>query len=215
MARSLADQGWGVPQVADRSAPFALTAFDRPCEVVDDPSRPEGDQESEDGHGSSHGSNVAFVEGVTVSWTCLTCDRTLRLDQFRRRESGRPMPNCLACSRRAQRARSAKYREENRTVNNEYQQRWRKAFGGSERLREYKTGIRWADHEAMFLFQGQRCPICWSSDAKSRRGWHMDHDHVTGVLRGITCGPCNTSMGMMGDDPDRLEAAATYLRRSR
>ena len=45
----------------------------------------------------------------------------------------------------------------------------------------------------------------------------VDHDHSklkgeTGFIRGILCSACNRGMGMLGDDPDRLERLAKHLR---
>jgi len=40
---------------------------------------------------------------------------------------------------------------------------------------------------------------------------HLDHDHVTGRIRGMLCGPCNKALGLLGDDPVNLRAALDYL----
>lgn len=44
---------------------------------------------------------------------------------------------------------------------------------------------------------------------------HVDHDHVSGKMRGLLCQKCNHGIGLMGEDPDRLRRAARYLEESR
>lgn len=40
---------------------------------------------------------------------------------------------------------------------------------------------------------------------------HLDHDHVTGAIRGPLCAGCNLMLGHAKDDPDRLRAGAAYI----
>lgn len=64
---------------------------------------------------------------------------------------------------------------------------------------------------------GNVCGICGGTDSPSQWGnrLHIDHDHATGALRGLLCHGCNVGLGSFADDPDRLEAAAKYLRSHR
>jgi hypothetical protein len=57
---------------------------------------------------------------------------------------------------------------------------------------------------------GMLCMICGTTNGKHRLA--VDHDHERGTIRGLLCHRCNTGLGMYQDDPDRLEAAARYLR---
>jgi len=59
----------------------------------------------------------------------------------------------------------------------------------------------------------QGCGICGTMVGNSR--WErlaFDHDHSTGLFRGLLCGSCNNMIGLAGDSPERLEIAANYLR---
>lgn len=89
----------------------------------------------------------------------------------------------------------------------------------SERSREHDRRVRtrlkygMSYEEAVDRF-GERCGICGSSSARDGRSTRLciDHDHETGDVRGLLCGPCNRGIGYLADDPERLDAAARYLR---
>lgn len=77
-----------------------------------------------------------------------------------------------------------------------------------------KYGIGLADYEALLLFQGGRCAICSATAADlTTRHLHVDHDHITGRIRGLLCSHCNRALGNVRDDAGRLRRLADYLDR--
>lgn len=87
---------------------------------------------------------------------------------------------------------------------------WRERAPGYNRQRAY--GISLEQFNAMLAAQDHKCAICRTDTWKGKGNKpHVDHDHVTGKIRGVLCGGCNNGLGNFGDDPARLRAAAAYL----
>lgn len=60
----------------------------------------------------------------------------------------------------------------------------------------------------------KRCEICLTTEPGGKgQAFHIDHDHRSGVIRGVLCNNCNLMIGHAQDDPSRLRAAANYIRR--
>ena len=76
-------------------------------------------------------------------------------------------------------------------------------------LRPEKYGLT-RDELAALLAQHGVCAIC-QTDKWGKKGPQIDHDHVTGAVRGVLCSNCNNGLGRFKDDPARLRAAAAYL----
>ena len=67
-----------------------------------------------------------------------------------------------------------------------------------------------ATDDGMLAAQGGGCAIC-GCEPRDDISLHVDHDHATGEIRGLTCFRCNDALGDLGDDPDRLLRAVEYL----
>jgi hypothetical protein len=74
-----------------------------------------------------------------------------------------------------------------------------------------KYGISVEHRDALFKAQGFVCAICASPSPNTKSGWHTDHDHQTGRVRGVLCHHCNLLLGNARDNPLILASAARYL----
>jgi hypothetical protein len=83
---------------------------------------------------------------------------------------------------------------------------YKRLYGSS---REYhlrrRYGLTSAEVDAMIEAQGGTCAVC-PGEAQ-----HVDHDHETGLVRGILCFNCNQALGIARDVPKTLRALAAYL----
>jgi recombination endonuclease VII len=57
----------------------------------------------------------------------------------------------------------------------------------------------------------ENCEICGRAAWLETRAFALDHDHSTGAFRGWLCSPCNTALGLFGDNRQVLEKAIAYL----
>jgi hypothetical protein len=71
-------------------------------------------------------------------------------------------------------------------------------------------GITIEQYDELLAGQGGRCAIC-RREPRPDSSLHLDHDHETGLLRGILCFRCNNSLGDLDDDASLLRAALRYL----
>jgi hypothetical protein len=110
------------------------------------------------------------------------------------------------------------YRMEHRErLNVQWRERWRADAGYRERhaltriARIY--GLSAAQYRRLLKAQKGVCAIC--KRPPRRRALCVDHCPVTKQVRRLLCDNCNTGLGLFGDDPVRLRAAAAYLVRAR
>lgn len=78
-----------------------------------------------------------------------------------------------------------------------------------QRIKPYKLTPEEFDRIA--AEQNNACAICLEAPQGGLLALLVDHNHETGEVRGLLCGPCNTGLGQFQDDPDLLERAKQYL----
>jgi Autographiviridae endonuclease VII len=159
---------------------------------------------------------------------CSTCRQTKPLDQFHRDKNPRDgrARRCKDCAKAEARAWYEDHPEQAKASRQSWQKRNKDRVNELARARykkdptrdlnaklKYRYGVEWTQFEAMALAQGGVCAICGDPPGRSR--FHVDHDHATGKVRGLLCGPCNQGIGSLRDDPKIVRAALRYLLKHR
>jgi Recombination endonuclease VII len=78
-------------------------------------------------------------------------------------------------------------------------------------LLKRKYGLTLEQYDDLFAKQGHCCAVCKATEPGSSKGWHLDHCHETGYLRGILCNHCNLMLGYAKDSKTTLANAIKYL----
>lgn len=87
-----------------------------------------------------------------------------------------------------------------------------------ERYRKQRYGLTDGQYQEMLDSQQGVCSVCRKPETSKHRSGNVaslsvDHDHVTGKVRGLLCRNCNTALGLVSDSPKQLLALADYLQR--
>jgi len=73
----------------------------------------------------------------------------------------------------------------------------------------FKARHTFAELDAIYSTHNGLCDLCGA--APSSRKFALDHNHLTGKLRGLLCFNCNTGLGSFRDDVTLLSKAIAYL----
>jgi len=84
-----------------------------------------------------------------------------------------------------------------------------------------KFGINHDEYDALLRQQEGLCAVCrqpekaahhsrWGSNGKLR-ALAVDHDHVTGKVRGLLCSSCNGALGQLRESVEIIERLRAYL----
>lgn len=106
-------------------------------------------------------------------------------------------------------ARARRWRSDNPNKVREYSRRYYKKNPYEPWLRN-RYGLTGDDYARLYEAQNSGCAICGADHEPTRR-LSVDHDHDTGVVRGLLCSGCNAGLGGLQDNPDLLIKAAVYL----
>lgn len=130
---------------------------------------------------------------------CSMCGFEKALDQFRAKGRASKYPNrlsgidaaCIPCARKRAAERRAR-------------------LGDSYRVKQY--GLSLEQFNALFARQGGCCRLCLRHQLEvPKQKLQIDHDHVTGKVRGLLCAECNMGIGLLRESPEILARAIEYL----
>ena len=87
---------------------------------------------------------------------------------------------------------------------------WRRGRGEhiTQRHAKQRYGLALKQYQTMT----KACEVCKSTNSTKRIG--IDHDHVTGRVRGALCVRCNSVLGFVHDDVQILKDLTDYLQRN-
>ena len=157
------------------------------------------------GHQNAY-DNLCYHKNMETK-TCNACSKTKPLSDFHYSNSGsgKRKSKCKECQ--------AKYFQEYRAKNTlRLQEKWRDA---SKRYHSYdnrrlrtlrKYNLTLDEYNDILESQDNKCLIC-----KRKMALVIDHDHETGVVRGLLCNACNLAIGYFEDSTERLESAVKYI----
>ena len=141
--------------------------------------------------------------------TCTKCNTEKELTDYsinKRHSTGRNTV-CKKCENQ----RIAEYRAPRREQERQRAANYRKQ--NKEKIRDKRLkeiyGISLTAYNTMYDKQKGVCKICHEPSNKT---FAVDHCHTTGEVRGLLCSPCNTSLGLMKDNIQRLSNAIEYLK---
>lgn len=159
---------------------------------------------------------------------CTKCGRIKDETEFYPRKSikgrKRIMSVCKVChnarNRRKYRRNPQEYKARSRRWKIDFKNRDPIGYERCIRNEQLKRNfdITLEQYKAMAVAQNNRCAICGKLETSTYKNTDkiihlaVDHNHETKKVRALLCGNCNQAIGLMRNNPERLEKAAAYLR---
>lgn len=127
---------------------------------------------------------------------CNLCNEELPVDFFAKKKAGKygVRARCKVCTNACERGYYSGNPEANK-----------------DRHLRKSHGITLEDYREMLAKQDNVCLICGQPETAKNKTLAVDHDHSTGVIRGLLCHKCNAGLGHFNDDPSLLRAAIKHL----
>jgi len=83
-------------------------------------------------------------------------------------------------------------------------------MGNRKRSLRRKYGLTIDQMKQMYISQDGVCAIC-TEKFKNTKNMQVDHNHTTGQVRQLLCGPCNYLIGNAKEDVSIMKRAIDYI----
>lgn len=146
---------------------------------------------------------------------CASCKNNKIKSEFGLNSHRKDLLNvyCKQCVREKSRAKYPN--EKSRTYNPERSKKYRESKSESQKRKDSivkrksflktKYGITIEEYQIMLESQQNKCAICERHGSTLQKTLCVDHNHVTGKIRGLVCSPCNRTLGFLKiDTTDRF-----------
>ena len=168
-----------------------------------------------------HGHDT-FIVGRTSSGACVECSRDSNRKQYYKNPQ-KAISRTLKWQQdnpKKVNERNYQWREENFEKAKKCSDEWRKS--NIEYIKEYKWEKRGivnpdgskftvVNYNNLYKLQQGKCAICGRHQSEFKNALHVDHDHKTGIVRGLLCAKCNTMIGRAFDNKQLFLNAIKYL----
>jgi len=159
-----------------------------------------------------------------LNYYCKVCDKTIREERraYHRENTALNVPLTKVCSHCKKEKTAAEFSEKSELPDGLncnckqcvqiYAKEWYASPMGKKSHRysmvKRKYGLSAEQYDT--LMQTKACMVCERNFSKTIKP-HIDHDHVTGRVRGLICASCNIVLGNARDSLDTLRNAIDYL----
>lgn len=140
------------------------------------------------------------TDTLTADRPCQNCGKSMSLH-------GANAAIQVFCSEKCRAAdKRSKYTATQLVERSSYGYRWRLMNSYGITIEQYQR--IWADQYGL-------CAICFRSESEIGERLCVDHDHDTGIVRGLLCRKCNKAIGGFCELIERVERAAEYMKQAK
>jgi hypothetical protein len=158
------------------------------------------------------------AKALSTEKTCPRCKCLKPLTDFHRRRTNADGHTgwCKECKAVAGRKRYLENQEKRCSTTQAYYKA-HPIWARGHRIRKFWPGSTWEEvndkYESILKSQNDCCQICQRHRSEFPKYMDIDHNHVTGQVRGIICNDCNHALGLLKADIglDYLRRAVTYI----